>query len=218
MSDLVEFRQLPSKELALEMMEILDGQGIPVTLSDSVAAVDLAFSSNGVGSQFMVNIRSIDFERAEQLLEAYYGANIDDLEKDYYLFGFSKEELYEILNNYDEWSTHDYAIAQTILRQQGEEIDDRLIEQKKEIRYQHLAKAEKAERALIQRGYRLAWMGGFFGISIGWDLSRAYKVLPDGKKVYRYRPEDRKEGEKIFLIAIITSFLASLLGIVLVLT
>ena len=93
------------------MMEVLNENDIPVSLSDSIPSVDLAFSSNGVGGQFSVNIRSVDFEKAEQVLETHYGANINDLEEDYYLLEFSNEELHDILDKYDEWSTHDYAIA-----------------------------------------------------------------------------------------------------------
>ena len=78
---------------------------------------------------------------------------------------------------------------------------------KKERRYQELARAVSADEVLIKKGYRLAWAGGIFGISIGRELAQGYKVLPDGKKVYKYRLEDRKQGEQILKIAVIFTFI-----------
>jgi hypothetical protein len=127
---------------------------------------------------------------------------LDQVVEDYYLFGFTNEELYEIILKPDEWSSFDYMLSQKILTDRGQPIDEDLVKKIRQQRIDDLSKPEPPQTAWIYFGYFLAVMGGLLGLFIGWYLFTHKKTLPNGQKVLAYSERDQWHGKTIFFIGI----------------
>lgn len=197
------FRKFPNLELATELKELLENNNIPCVLGDNVPSVDITFSGSSLQNEIEVRIPQKDFEAATQLLEKNAENLINEIDRDYYLFEFKDEELYEILLKSDEWSAFDYTLAQKILTERGKPIDKGLLTSLKNERLKDLAAPEGNQKPWIIAGYIFSFLGGLIGLVIGYFLWTAKKTLPNGQKVYSYAENDRKHGKKIFYIGLI---------------
>lgn len=207
------FRKFPTLEQALELKELMNENGIDTIVDDNVPPVDITFSGSTLLNEVEIRIKQTDFEKAESILEKSAKNIIDEIEKDYYLFEFTNEELYDILLKSDEWSSFDYTLSQEILKQRGKSIDTDLLNSLKKERLNHLAKPEANQKPWIIGGYVFSILGGFLGLIIGYFLWTSKKTLPNGQKVYSYSESDRKHGKYIFYIGLIIAPTALLLKV-----
>jgi hypothetical protein len=207
----VLFRKFSTIEQAEELKELLDKNGIESMVADNLPPVDVTFSGSTLQNQYEVQIDQTDFEQAEQVLEKEAENIITEIDRDYYLFEFANEELYEILLKSDEWSSFDYTLAQKILIERGEKIDKKLLSSLKNERLEQLAEPDGNQESWIIAGYIFAIFGGFLGLIIGYSLWTSKKTLPNGEKVYSYSEKDRKNGKYIFYIGLITTPIGFLL-------
>ncbi|GGG30230.1 hypothetical protein GCM10011344_33950 [Dokdonia pacifica] len=207
------FRKFPNLELATELKELLENHNIPCLLGDNVPSVDVTFSGNTLQHEVEVRIPQEDFETATKLLEKNAKNIINEIDRDYYLFDFTNEELYEILLKSDEWSAFDYTLAQNILLERGKPVDESLLNSLKNERLKDLAAPEGNQKPWIIAGYVFSFLGGFLGLIIGYFLWTSKKVLPNGQKVYSYAQKDRKHGKYIFYIGLILIPLALLIRV-----
>nr|WP_321243834.1 hypothetical protein [uncultured Psychroserpens sp.] len=205
------FRKFSTLEQATELKELLSNEGIESELADNVPSVDITFSGNTLQNQIEVRIKQNDFKKAEQILEKNAENLINEIHKDYYLFEFTDDELYEILIKSDEWNSFDYTLAQKILKERGKSVDDTLLNTLKKERLEDLARPEENQEAWIIIGYVFAFIGGLLGLIIGYFLWTSTKTLPNGQKVYSYSSKDRKHGKYIFYIGLIIAPTALLL-------
>lgn len=205
------FRKFSTLEQATELKELLSNEGIESELADNVPSVDITFSGNTLQNQIEVRIKQIDFKKAEQILEKNAENLINEIHKDYYLFEFTDDELYEILIKSDEWNSFDYTLAQKILKERGKSVDDTLLNTLKKERLDDLARPEGNQEAWIIIGYVFAFIGGLLGLIVGYFLWTSTKTLPNGQKVYSYSSKDRKHGKYIFYIGLIIAPTALLL-------
>ncbi len=134
------FRRFPTLEQATELKDLLKESGIESILADNVPSVDITFSGNTLNNQIEIRLKQTDFKKAEEILEKRARDLIDQIDKDYYLFQFSDEELYEVLLKSDEWNVFDYTLAQKVLKQRGRSIDKELLNSLKNERLKNLAK------------------------------------------------------------------------------
>ena len=197
------FKKFPSLEQASDLKKLLENNGIESVLADNIPPVDVTFAGNTLEHQYEIRIKQSDFIKAEKILEQEAENLITQIDKDYYLFDFSNEELYDILLKSDEWNEFDYSLAQKLLKQRGKSIDKDLLNSLKKQRLEQLSKPEGSQKAWIMAGYIFAILGGLLGILIGYFLWTAKKTLPNGHKVYSYSEKDRKQGKIIFIIALI---------------
>ena len=91
------FRKFPTLEQAIELRDLLKSNDIESILDDNVPPVDITFSGSTLNNQIEIRIKQSDFKMAEAILEKDAEGLIDEIDKDYYLFKFTDEELYEIL-------------------------------------------------------------------------------------------------------------------------
>tara|TARA_R110002051_G_scaffold86730_1_gene152823 strand:+ start:70 stop:726 length:657 start_codon:yes stop_codon:yes gene_type:complete len=208
------FRKFPTLEQATELKDLLNENGIESILADNVLPVDITFSGSTLNNQVEIRIKQSDFKKAEEILEQNAEELIDQIDKDYYLFDFTDEELYEVLLKSDEWNAFDYTLAQKILKQRGKSVDKELLNSLKNERLKDLAKPEGNQKPWIIGGYVFSILGGFLGLIIGYFLWTSKKTLPNGQKVYSYSENDRKHGKYIFYIGLIIAPTAMLLKVV----
>jgi hypothetical protein len=209
---LLTFQQFNDRGLAEILTSVLYENNIPYIIEEDSLTFNPSFVLNDELSKvYNVKISPNDFTRATQLLQENEDQSTEEIDKDYYLFQFTNDELMEVLEKADEWSSFDYVLAEKILKERGVIIDAQKISTLNESRIKELKVPEPPQTFWIILGYIFAVMGGLIGIFIGWHLAWHKKTLPDGERVYDYNAKDRKHGRIIFYIGLI-SFVSSIIA------
>ena len=198
MDEFIMFKRFIDAKQAKKLAEELTKKGIECQLIDDSLSKEITFSNN---SELL--IRQSDFEKANTILDERADELLVNINKEHYLFEFTNDELYDILTKPDAWNSLDYKLAQQILKDRGQEIDEELLKSLKEERIAGLSKPNKGQALWIIVGYIFSFTISIFGILIGWHLWKMKKTLPNGKKVYVYSENDRIHGKWIFFIGII---------------
>lgn len=189
---------------AREFAGILTHHQIEFRFEDQAASFDPTFANNEINREYRIKLRKTDFKKADELLDTMTERLLNSVSPAYYLFEFTDEELFEIVQKPDEWSRYDFLLAQRILNERGLAITPSEIELLRERRLQELSRPENSSQTWILFGYLFALLGGIFGILIGWHILAHKKTLPDGKQVPGYSVSDRKHGSWIALLGAIS--------------
>jgi len=154
-------------------------------------------------SSFSIYIHEDDFKKANLILEKQAEEIISNIDKDYYLFSFTNDELYDILFKKDAWSQIDFQLSKQILIERGETISQEILDQLERSRINEIVSEKQiASSMLIYAGFVAAILGGIIGIMISLTLT-SKKVLPNGKKTYNYCDRNVKEGKMMMNVAIL---------------
>lgn len=195
-SVVIAYQKFRSPEAAQPLLALLDEQRIAYEAHHAPARFSAVLGTTSA-EQFVVSLLPKDFTRVRQLEEAQAAASQPDLPSDYYLFGFSNPELWELLGQPDAWSSRDVALAAQLLRERGQNVSDDILQHLRDLHAKNLAAPNPRPTAWIVAGYLLALLGGVFGLGIGWSLWRYRKTLPDGRQVPGFAPADRAHGRRI---------------------
>ena len=153
-------------------------------------------------SSFSIYIHEDDFKKANLILEKQAEEIISNIDKDYYLFSFTNDELYDILFKKDAWSQIDFQLSKQILIERGETISQEILDQLERSRINEIVSEKQiASSMLIYIGFITAILGGIVGIMISLSLT-SKKVLPNGQKTYNYCDRNVKEGKRMMNVAI----------------
>jgi hypothetical protein len=201
--EFITYQKFNDSALANDLAELLDQHNIPYFIQEETSGFDPSLVMSNAAVDYAVKIKSEDFEKVNQLRKDYEEQNLDGIEKDYYLFSFTDDELMEVLTKADEWSTFDVVLARKLLTERGKNITDADIKSINEKRIEDLKAPETGQSTWIIIGYICALMGGVLGLFIGWHLKSYKKTLPTGEKVYGYTENDRRHGKVIFYISIV---------------
>lgn len=212
MNEFVLFQSFFTEDEAAYTIQQFRENGIDYRLDRSKELLDRAFIGENLEKKFFLKIRSSDFTRANQVLDARILQNITALEKDYYLFSFTNDELIEILRKPDEWSRQDFLIARKILDERGEHISEDVINDLKSKRINELGREESEPILSIMAGYILALLVGIVGLFFGLAFMTAKKNIPNGKKVFTYSRSTRKHGRNIVIISAVSLFILLMNG------
>jgi hypothetical protein len=206
------FQQFNDFALAENLVDLLIENKIDYGVEEETVTINpLTAINNELTKVYRVRINADDFIRVNQLLKERNNQYVNDVEKDYYLFDFTNDELTEILEKEDEWSSFDHELAKKILTERGVDIDIVKLSCLSESRLNELRQPEKQQTTWRYLGYFFAVMGGVLGIFIGWHLSTHKKTLPNGERIYAYTESDRKQGKIILYLAIFFLFLSIIL-------
>ena len=197
------YRKFIYKEDALDLIEVLEENKIDFVLEDNSMRVDSSFGKTENNAEFLLKIKKENFQKVEKIEEDIIVKNLNKVDKNYYLFDSSDEELMEIILKKEEWSKFDYFLAQKILKERGKEISPDLLNTINKTRLKELSNYEVTPNWLIYLGYFFAVIGGFFGVVIGLYILKMKKTLPNGETMYVYNNEDRKRGESVLISSII---------------
>ncbi len=201
---LAAFKRFHSLEHAMVLAELLREEGITVEIKDSLPPVDVTFVGGGAPKAFDLLIPEEQHPQAKVLLEKQAEVLIVGAEEDHYLYGFSNEELLEVLREADSWIEYDVALAKKILNDRGVEVKETEVQQMQEQRLAELAQSEDLSTTWIIAGYGLALVGGLLGFICGLLFWTLKKRLPDGSKVYTYSKSGRRHGMIMFFISIVS--------------
>ena len=194
------FKRFHEEETAKDLIQKLKELNIEFEVEDNERFFDPSFAQNGANRDISIKLKPADFQVAQKELENYYRFLTDQVDKNYYLFEFSDEELQEIIEKPDEWGDFDYQLAQKILKDRGSKISPEQIAVLQKKRNDELALPEPYHTGWIYFGYFSAIAGGLFGIIVGWHLYYSKKTLPDGRRVNSYREWERKHGKRILVL------------------
>ena len=195
------FQSFNDPQLAQEVAERLRQEDIPVEIENTSPALDPVIIGSTLDAHVRIKVRQQDFEKAHAILEKDYGAQLDSVEKDYYLFQFTDKELFEIIEKPDEWGAFDYKLAQKILTERGHNVRPEQIARIKHERIKEISRPEKISKSWIFFGYFLAVLLSPCAIFFGLTIVTLKKTLPNGQRIYSYTEADRKHGIKIFAIS-----------------
>jgi hypothetical protein len=206
--NLIAFKTFNDAALANELTSLLKQRGIEYDTEEQQLSFNPTFVSNELSKEYVVKLRSEDFTRVNKLLNDSEIANIEQVDKDYYLFDFTDAELIDLLTKADEWSPFDYQLARKILTERGVTVNDQTLSNLNQKRINELKTPEPSQNGWLFAGYIFALAGGVLGMFIGWHLSSHKKTLPDGEQVYGYSETDRKHGKRIFYLSIVVFILS----------
>jgi hypothetical protein len=197
------FQQFNDPALAENLVDLLVENEIAYEVEEEILAINpLTAINNELTKVYRVRINADDFTRVNQLIKEQNDQYINDVEKDYYLFDFTNDELTEILEKEDEWSSFDHELAKKILIDRRVDVNIVKLSAISESRLSKLRQPDPPQTFWIYAGYFVALLGGLLGIFIGWHLSSHKKTLPNGEQIYAYNENDRKHGRIIFYLGI----------------
>src|ERR1700752_2088713 len=156
MQEFVTYKSFYSEIDALELSTFLNENQIENEIERIKPFVDPLIGGDDLAKEFHVKIRPNDFRNANEVLDQLLAQNISTIDKDYYLFSFTNDELMEVINKADEWNNQDVLLARKLLRDRNIEISDKEFSEIKSNRYIQLAKSERASFNKIFWGYIIA--------------------------------------------------------------
>ena len=213
MNEFVPFQSFFYEDEAASTVETLKENNIEYMIEKIKEPLDATIAGDIVQNKIFLKIRSHDFPKANEALDKVILNNISTLDKDYYLFAFTNNELLEIIQKPDEWSRQDFLIARKILNERGENIADEKIKTIKADRIKELAKEEGGDNLWIILGYVLAILGGISSLMIGLPFILAKKTLPDGARIFIYNSSTRRHGKNIVILAGISILINLFIGV-----
>ncbi|HEY2580550.1 MAG TPA: hypothetical protein VGI43_02010 [Mucilaginibacter sp.] len=209
--ELITYQKFNDIALANELAQQLDSHHIENHIVEESRTFDPGFTFNDtLQTDWAVKIKQQDFEKVNQLLKDDETEDINAIGKDYYLFGFTDDELMEVITKADEWSPFDFVLARKILANRGKPVGDEAIATINEKRIEELKSPDEPQTYWIIIGYICAFLGGLLGIFIGWFLATYKKTLPNGERVYEYNENDRKQGRRMMYIGIVVLVIAAI--------
>lgn len=200
MKEFLTFRSFYTNEEAAELSETLTQKDITNRIYKSRELADKVIVGDNLPKQYHVQLYQEDFTRANDLLDELVTKNLSSIEDDYYLFSFTDEELFEIINKPDEWNNQDVVLARAILKERGKEISDKEMAKIKRERYATLAKSEKVSSTSIIGWYITAFLIPPVAIIIGLLYLNAKTLLPDGRRSFSYDEWTRQHARNIIII------------------
>ncbi len=199
--DFVTYQKFHTLESSLDLARLLKENEIEYIVDDTSLSFDPFFSNNQNNREFRIKLQKESFEKADLLIAKLLDTPLSDVDKNYYLFEFTNDELMEVIERPDEWNSFDFLTAQKILKQRGHEITQEKIKQIKNERLIQLSRPEDYPKNKILLGYIFSFVAPTIGLFLGWNLLSDKKTLPNGERIYNYTIEARTNGNRIFIIA-----------------
>lgn len=184
----------------------LTANSIVFEIEDNGSSLDSNFGNTAFAISYMLKIKQVDFEKADMIIEKFAEKELLDVDEDHFLFGFSNEELIDIIKKRDEWGDFNFSLSKKILKERGVDITEDSIKKLQVERINELSKPEDGKETLGKLiGYISAILGGPLGLMIGYYLLNFKKTLPNGESVYYYSEELRKHGRIMIFIGLLSS-------------
>ena len=198
MPELLTYSKFYTKEDAEDFAALMNKAGIENLIEHERDVLDKIYIGETLDPMFAVKIPEESFATADKILESDAESQVNNVSDDYYLFGFTNEELIEVVNDKNGWNQFDQVLARKILSERNIEIP-------KPVETQPGAdfKPLRLEMPWLITEYLLSIVFGFIGIIIGVVTLSAYRTLPDGKKVKMYDAFTRNNAKLMLVIGIL---------------
>jgi len=204
------FMGFAEPEMAQEIAGILADAKILHNIYDSRKDFNPTFSNSEMGKEILIQILPQDFAKAKALVDEKMPLDVNAVDPDHFLFGFSDDELKDVVKRSDEWHVLDVKLAQHLLDQKGILISDHEMAAFREQDFREKSQLETINPLWLSVAYISAICVGPLGLLIGWYLATLKKKLPDGTQIYSHGQSDRTHG-KIILFVGFTSAVVGLM-------
>lgn len=201
-NEYVTFQKFTDLESAELILNELKQNGIDCHILNNNHAYVSVVGYNQIDFAVGLNIRQGDFMKAEEVLERFYGRQLDNIGKDYYLFGFTTEELTEILHNPLEWGQLDYQLATRVLAGRGVHIGESDLLKAREEKLAEMAKTQPISKTRLILYYLFCFILPPYAMINGFLIVNGGTTLPNGQKVFERPESDRKHGRIIIGLSI----------------
>jgi hypothetical protein len=210
MNTLTRYRTYSSVEEAEAVAGLLRNAGIRTEIVNNRQPLGSIFVGTTLDNMVELQIPSGSFKKADELLLNAVNSDINLLDKNYYLFAFSDQELVEILSKPDEWSEQDFLFAKEILKTRGVEYTAEELSVLKQKRIDLLSKSQSSAAGWLIAAFVFLLIHIFTGILLFGVLAvlsplivwRAKKVLPDGRKVPMYQQQSSQIAAILFFMSL----------------
>lgn len=201
-------REFNDTELLQEYAELLKVHAIPFVIDDTKPRFDVTFANDESRRIFRLKVNPEDLQKAREVSAAADQKTMEELPADYYLFGFTDDELKDVLVKTDEWNAFDVLLAEKLLAERGVAIDQQQLEQTRSERIDLLDQPEDEKMLVIVCGYILS-LGSLLGLFIALILLTSKKTNSEGKRVIRYSQATQRHAVNMLLIQAV-AFVAGL--------
>lgn len=212
--DYLTYQRFQERSEAEDLIALLKNNNIDFLLEDTSGSFDPSFANNAIHNEFRLKLKKNDFQKADMIQNESLSKLLAEVDKNYYLFEFSGQELYDVITKSDEWSRFDVLLARSILNERGLGMNDELLMTIRNQRIEELGKPEESQKVWILFAYMSCLLGGLLGVFIGWYLDTHKKTLPNGDQVYAYSENDRKHGRILIIFGFLSFVLWSLVQLV----
>ena len=178
----VSFQLFNSVDSAKEVEQLLKEKGIKTILKDTPSTFDAALGIS-TKHESELFVPASELQKAKEVMNTMIDSQVIDVDKEHYLFGFTNEELYEVILKEEEWSRFDVQLAGNILKERGIEEPDELYEPLIESKRKEFSEHTKASIAYLFFGYFFSIARGIIGGGMGANLYHSKNELPNGEKI-----------------------------------
>jgi len=213
MEDFIKYNTFQNKPDFEEFTSILEKEKILFETEDYAINFIADKMNNNFSHEYVVKLKKEDFKLADELQLKLAENQINNIDKSYYLFEYNSDELKKIIKEKDEWNIFDVLLAIKILKDRGIEISENELQEMQTERFKILSEPDKKTSLWVILGYISAFMGGAFGLFIGFHLMNHKRTLPNGDKIFDYSERDRKQGQIIVIISAIMFSLTLILRV-----
>ena len=194
MREFLPYAKFQTTEDALPLINLLKTAEIPYQFEHLVNQLDDLIIGYSLDPMFEIRVESSKFKQVNDLLQKTATLEPDEPFR-YYLYDFTNEELWNVVNNNEEWNVFDQGLARSILeKRQATTIN--LTETGNNIYH---PKSLPATTLFI--GYLLSTT--IIGVLFGLSIRQNKKVLSDGSKVYTYDHNSRLHGSYMISVALL---------------
>jgi len=187
-----------------EIKMIFDENNIVYEISSSGAILDETIVGNGLFSKYTLKILPEDFTKANELISINASKKDINIEDFAYLKELTDDELMDILQNPQEWTSETEVVAKKLLSNRGVEVSDEKIARLRNEKNSELRKG-KSVSILEQLLYFLSIAFGFYfsvfffiaGIAMGFYYYRGKATDNNGEKYFVYDERARTIGKFI---------------------
>src|SRR5665213_1558027 len=127
--EFITYQKFNDPALAEELAEHLELHRVPHSIEEESLTFSITFIPNDpLQKEYAVKIKREDFEKVNKLLTQIAENNTAEIDKDYYLFAFTNDELMEVIIKADEWSAFDVVLARKLLAERGQPVSEKTID------------------------------------------------------------------------------------------
>jgi len=202
-NDFVIYHKFTDYETLKEFSDWLTDAGIENVMQDNNQAYLKIVGYNELNIPYGINIHQHDFKKADEILENFYENKIPEIDRDYYLFNETDNDLLEIVNHSYDWGKLDFVVAKYILKERGVKIDEKTIEQIKLNQIELEKDLLPVSKVKIICGYILAIIFPLGAILIGLTIYYNRKLLPNGERFYLHSTSYRQHGKNIVVVSLL---------------
>ena len=208
-SEMGIYKSFTSVDIAQLMLELLKDSDTTYELTDSNGPIEHIDPTQRY-DKIEVWIAKDQFQAIDLLIEDKANSELDSIDKDYFIFEFSNDELRDVLINASEWSPLDLALANKLLKDRGDPFDKDELEKRREEKIAESASAREITQGRKNLGLIIAILLPVIGIITALIYLLSSKDDLSSKKVPKYGPCTKKHGKIILITALASAVLQTL--------